>query len=152
MSATIDEFESSVKIGITLFFPKKIISYNFQDRSKRLKQYVSKIIGHDPKWKYKTEFMEKSDFPLDDTLPNQDLLIGTEFYLKGTGIYRYGRLLTDIKGNSTDGFFAVSELGIKEIDEWEILMKDDHPVLKEMVIIEKEEIDKSRYAPDDIKF
>lgn len=116
------------KIGLTTFIPfeSRVDAYyvnciQFSDKKLQPKLWLGKLsVG--TKFKYDMKFA-KPYYTKHEKLVDDFLRVSFEIY--GYGIYRYHGFLLDLAGTYRTGYFYIDENGIFDIDEGQIIIKDN---------------------------
>jgi len=134
-------------IGLSSVFSNRLETFEFHDKNMRIKPYLAKIIGTDPKYKYKLEFCNASSDSINN-LKIKDLLFKRTFYFNGDGAYKF-RVLQDITGKTIDSFLYKKDNSVLNIEKDQLILL--HSEVK--VSISDEQIkENGNFVNDDINF
>jgi hypothetical protein len=110
---------SYLKIGIGGVIGFELLTFDFK-KGDRLKPYVSEILGKDPIYKLKRNFVEQLKSNYTKNFYDNEKMFAITFPLKKFVVYEYKRFPGVTKGEIEEGYFIILSDKIKELEYEEI--------------------------------
>ena len=144
---------SYLKIGIGGVVGFELLTFDFL-KGDKLKPYVSEILGKDPVYKLKRNFVAQTKTSYKKRFYDNKEMLAITFRLKRYVVYEYKRFPGASLGEIDEGYFVILSNEIKELEPEEVLYWCNSAEARDKKKIEQLSFfnENKGFAPDDIDF